>query len=90
MPTDETFALHAPSVTLRVPQPSDAGALFGLASDPQVTQWFSWGPYERVEQAEAYIERLPISASAARSSICCRCSRALARRHHGPLRVLLP
>lgn len=59
MSADEIFALHAPSVTLRVPQPSDAGALFGLASDPQVTQWFSWGPYERVEQAEAYIERLP-------------------------------
>lgn len=53
------FALHAPSVTLRLPEPGDAAALYGLARDPQVTQWFSWGPYERVEQAAAYIDRLP-------------------------------
>src|SRR4051794_5741543 len=50
--------LHGPTLTLRIPQPADAPALFALASDPDVTKWFSWGPYERVEQAEAYIDRL--------------------------------
>ena len=52
--------LHGPTLTLRLPEPEDAPALFALASDPDVTKWFSWGPYERVEQAEAYIARLPL------------------------------
>jgi [ribosomal protein S5]-alanine N-acetyltransferase len=48
-----------PTLTLRYPVASDAPALFGLASDPAVTRYFSWGPYERVEEAEAYIAGLP-------------------------------
>jgi [ribosomal protein S5]-alanine N-acetyltransferase len=48
-----------PSVTLRYPEAADAPALFELARDPAVTRYFSWGPYERVEQAEAYIAGLP-------------------------------
>jgi ribosomal-protein-alanine N-acetyltransferase len=48
-----------PTLTLRVPHERDAPALFALASDPEVTRWFSWGPYEREEQAHAYIARLP-------------------------------
>jgi ribosomal-protein-alanine N-acetyltransferase len=48
-----------PTLTLRVPHEQDAPALFKLASDPEVTRWFSWGPYEREEEAHAYIRRLP-------------------------------
>jgi ribosomal-protein-alanine N-acetyltransferase len=44
-----------PTLTLRYPTAEDAPRLLELASDPQVTQWFSWGPYERLEQPEAYI-----------------------------------
>jgi ribosomal-protein-alanine N-acetyltransferase len=51
------FALHGPTLTLRLPQPADADALLALAGDPQVTHWFSWGPYTSVEQPLAYIER---------------------------------
>lgn len=29
-----------------------------LASDPEVTTWFSWGPYASVDEPRAYIERL--------------------------------
>src|SRR6185436_5883912 len=33
-------------------------ALFALASDPDVTRWFSWGPYTSLDEPRAYIERL--------------------------------
>lgn len=51
------FALTGPSLTLRPPQPGDAEALLELASDPEVTRWFSWGPYTDIEQPREYIER---------------------------------
>lgn len=53
------LALHAPTVTLRIPEPGDATALYRLASDPEVTKWFSWGPYQETAEARAYIDRLP-------------------------------
>jgi RimJ/RimL family protein N-acetyltransferase len=51
-----SIALHGPTLTLRVPQAGDAPALLELASDPEVTRWFSWGPYTDVSQPLAYIE----------------------------------
>src|SRR3954447_9579053 len=54
-----SFAVSGPTLTLRLPEPADAAALFGLASDPEVTRFFSWGPYEREDEARAYLERLP-------------------------------
>jgi ribosomal-protein-alanine N-acetyltransferase len=53
------IGLHGPTLTLRLPAPEDAPALLDLASDPEVTQWFSWGPYTALEQPQAYLERLP-------------------------------
>ena len=50
--------LAGPNLTLRYAEPSDATALFRLASDPEVTRWFSWGPYTSEAQPRAYIERL--------------------------------
>jgi ribosomal-protein-alanine N-acetyltransferase len=47
-----------PTLSLRLATPADAPALFDLASDPQVTRFFSWGPYTSIEQPLAYIERL--------------------------------
>ncbi len=35
-------------------------ALFELASDPAVTRFFSWGPYRRIAEPEAYIAGLPL------------------------------
>ena len=49
--------LHGPSLTLRYPEDADADALLALAGDPEVTQWFSWGPYTSVDQPLAYIAR---------------------------------
>ena len=54
-----SFAVSGPTLTLRLPALTDAPALFALASDPEVTRFFSWGPYEREDEARAYLERLP-------------------------------
>jgi ribosomal-protein-alanine N-acetyltransferase len=51
--------LTGQTLTLRYAEPADADALLALASDPEVTRWFSWGPYASVEEPRAYIERLP-------------------------------
>lgn len=47
-----------PSLTLRYATADDAPALLELASDPQVTRWFSWGPYSTLAEPEAYIASL--------------------------------
>jgi [ribosomal protein S5]-alanine N-acetyltransferase len=36
------LSANGPSLTLRYPEPRDAGALYALASDPEVTRFFSW------------------------------------------------
>jgi ribosomal-protein-alanine N-acetyltransferase len=50
--------LRSPSLTLRYPRPEDAPRLLELAGDPDVTRWFSWGPYTSIDQPLTYIERL--------------------------------
>ena len=45
---------RGPTLTLRYPRPGDAGALFALASDPEVTRFFSWR-YREVADAERWI-----------------------------------
>ncbi|MEA2229822.1 MAG: hypothetical protein QOF04_3452 [Solirubrobacteraceae bacterium] len=52
------FALHGPTLTLRPPVAEDAPALLELAGDPDVTRWFSWGPYTSLDEPLRYIERL--------------------------------
>ena len=51
------FSLTGPRLTLRPPEPDDAAVLLELASDPEVTRWFSWGPYTELAEPEAYIAR---------------------------------
>jgi ribosomal-protein-alanine N-acetyltransferase len=55
-----SIALHGPSLTLRLPEPGDAQALLSLAGDPEVTRWFSWGPYTAIDEPLAYIERCTV------------------------------
>lgn len=54
-----TLALTGPVLRVRIPRAGDAPALFREASDPQVTRWFSWGPYRSEDEAAAYLARLP-------------------------------
>ena len=44
-----------PTLTLRVPEAADAPGLFALARDPEVTRWFSWGPYETEDEPRRWI-----------------------------------
>ncbi len=46
------------SVNLRFATSADAEALFALCTDPEVTRFFSWGPYTSVEQPARYIAGL--------------------------------
>lgn len=51
--------VHGAGLRLRNPVAADAPELFALASDPEVTRFFSWGPYGGVEDAAAFIASLP-------------------------------
>ena len=55
----DQLSLSGPTMTVRIPVPADATALYRLASDPSVTEWFSWGPYQETAEARAYLDRLP-------------------------------
>jgi ribosomal-protein-alanine N-acetyltransferase len=44
------------TLELRPPTAGDAPALLELAGDPEVTRWFSWGPYRSLDEPLAYIE----------------------------------
>jgi N-acetyltransferase len=52
------LTVSGPTLTLRYATPEDAPRLFELGSDAAVTRFFSWGPYETVEQPLAYIREL--------------------------------
>jgi ribosomal-protein-alanine N-acetyltransferase len=45
-------------LTLRYARADDAPALYELGSDPEVSQFFSWGPYTDPAEASAFIERM--------------------------------
>jgi ribosomal-protein-alanine N-acetyltransferase len=57
-PVDE-LEVRGPKVRLRIPREQDARRLFELASDAEVTRFFSWGPYAEEAQALAWLQTLP-------------------------------
>ncbi len=50
--------LHGPTLILRFATAEDVPTLFELGSDPEVTRFFSWGPYHRLEEPAAYVAGL--------------------------------
>ena len=58
LPAVDDLALTGPTLRVRIPRDGDAAALFAQASDPEVTRWFSWGPYASEAEARAYLSRL--------------------------------
>ncbi|MEZ5123930.1 MAG: GNAT family protein [Solirubrobacterales bacterium] len=58
------FSVTGPTLSLRLPAADDAPALFELARDPEVTRWFSWGPYTDERQARAYLDWPPAQRAA--------------------------
>ena len=55
----DDLALTGPTLRVRIPREEDGPALFEHARDPEVTRWFSWGPYASPDEAAAYLARLP-------------------------------
>jgi ribosomal-protein-alanine N-acetyltransferase len=51
--------LCGPTLRVRIPRLDDAAGLLRQASNPEVTRWFSWGPYQSEDEAREYLERLP-------------------------------
>ena len=58
LPEVDDLALTGPTLRVRIPREEDAQALFREASDPDVTRWFSWGPYTSPAEARTYLKRL--------------------------------
>jgi ribosomal-protein-alanine N-acetyltransferase len=56
--------VRGPRYSLRYLTADDAPALFELGSDPDVTRFFSWGPYTDPDQAAAFIASLEIKREA--------------------------
>ena len=52
------MVVRGPRFSLRYLTAADAPALFELGSDPNVTRFFSWGPYREEDEARAFIESL--------------------------------
>jgi ribosomal-protein-alanine N-acetyltransferase len=50
--------VRGPRLSLRYARADDAPALLELGSDPEVTRFFSWGPYTDVAEPLAFIERM--------------------------------
>jgi ribosomal-protein-alanine N-acetyltransferase len=50
--------VRGPRLTLRYARADDAPALYELGSDPDVSRFFSWGPYTDPAQASEFIERM--------------------------------
>jgi ribosomal-protein-alanine N-acetyltransferase len=52
------MVLSGPRLSLRYARAEDAAALFELGRDPDVSRFFSWGPYTHPDEASAFIERM--------------------------------
>jgi ribosomal-protein-alanine N-acetyltransferase len=50
--------IAGPTYALRPPRADDADALFELGRVAEVVRFFSWGPYEKRGEAEAFIQRV--------------------------------
>lgn len=59
LPLVDDLVLTGPTLRVRIPRQEDAPALFEQATDPEVTRWFSWGPYVSEAEARSYLDRLP-------------------------------
>ncbi len=74
--------LRGPAITLRLPVADDAPALYALARDPEVTRWFSWGPYRSVAEPQRWI-----AEQEARREAGVQLDFVVHDREHGPIGV---
>ena len=50
--------VRGPSLSLRYATDADAPALFELGREPEVTRFFSWGPYRSEDEPRAFVVRM--------------------------------
>ena len=55
---NERLVVRGPNLSLRVLGEGDVPALFELGSNPDVSRFFSWGPYRSADEAAAYVASL--------------------------------
>ncbi len=53
------LSVTGPNLRVRLPRADDAAALYRHASDPEVSRWFSWGPYTCEGEAREFLAGLP-------------------------------
>jgi N-acetyltransferase len=58
------MVVRGPNYALRALAAADALALYELGSDPDVTRFFSWGPYRDESEPRAFVESLARQAAA--------------------------
>lgn len=58
------MVVRGPGLSLRVLEPADVPALFSLGSNPEVSRFFSWGPYRSPNEAAGFVESLDRQRSA--------------------------
>ena len=58
VPAPAPLTVTGPSLRLRYAELEDASRLLELGADAGVTRFFSWGPYTRIEEPQAYIAGL--------------------------------
>jgi [ribosomal protein S5]-alanine N-acetyltransferase len=59
LPAVLDLSVTGPSLRVRLPRADDAAALYRHASDPEVSRYFSWGPYRSESEASAFLAGLP-------------------------------
>jgi ribosomal-protein-alanine N-acetyltransferase len=47
--------VRGPTLTLRPPAPEHVPGLYAIARDPEVTRWFSWGPYASEDEPRRWV-----------------------------------
>ena len=52
------MVVRGPRLSLRYPAGADVPALFELGQDPEVSRFFSWGPYTDELEARAFIDQV--------------------------------
>jgi ribosomal-protein-alanine N-acetyltransferase len=50
--------VRGPRLSLQILRPEHADSLYELGRDPEISRFFSWSPYEAVEEASSFIDSL--------------------------------
>jgi [ribosomal protein S5]-alanine N-acetyltransferase len=58
------MVVRGPHLSLRFARSDDAASLYELGRDPEISRFFSWGPYSDPSEATAFIEQMRVDRKA--------------------------